>query len=638
MSTPFPRPRSLSRRGLLRAAALAGGAAAGGVLGSAAAGGSAALAAAAGRAPAAAPGRPPAAAPGPADPALAADVRQEFLSAWSAYRRLAWGRDELRPLSGTGSDFFISGVPLGLTIIEALDTLYLMELDDELAAGIDWIGSSLNFNRNAGVHVFESIIRLVGGLLSGYHATGAPVLLGKARDIADRLLPAFTKSPTGMPYRYVNLRTGAVSGNQVPLAEIGSNITEFGYLSQLTGDSRYVDAGKRALRAVWDRRSGLDLVGTTLNVDSGDWTDGTARVDPPVDSFFEYLWDGYAFLGDTECRDWYRTLTGAILRHQAETVGGRLWFKAVDKDSGQLTGRGQSELTAFYAGLLAQGGNVGEGERYHDSWAAVLGRHRLPPEYVDYTNLNALSNAYQLRPEYVDAALFLWLVTGKQVYRDRGRDLYERQKAHCKVANGYAVVDDMTTNPTSKGDLTPGYWYSENMKYFYLLWSGSPRFDYGDNYLTTEGNVLRGLIRTGGQPGGRAYHLVNRASGRVLEVRNSSLDNDGPVVIWADNGTATQKWTITTSGGYSTLTNRNSGRVLEVPRSSLAEGTPLVQYDSNATFTQQWQLQAAGGGYRRLVNRNSGKVAGVTATGDGAAVVQQTANGGTGQQWQVVAL
>ena len=618
MSIPFSRPASLSRRGLLRAAALAGG--------------GAALAAAATPIPAAGA----AAAPGPADPALAADVRQEFLSAWSAYRRLAWGRDELRPLSGTGSDFFIGGVPLGLTIIEALDTLYLMELDDELAAGIDWISGSLNFDRNASVHVFESIIRLVGGLLSGYHATGAPVLLDKARDVADRLLPAFTKSPTGMPYRYVNLRTGAVRGNQVPLAEIGSNITEFGYLSQLTGDRRYVDAGKRALRAVWDRRSGLNLVGTTLNVDSGNWTDGTARIDPPVDSFFEYLWDGYAFLGDTECRDWYRTLTDAILRYQAETVGGRLWFKGVDKDTGSLTGRGQSELSAFYAGLLAQGGNPGEGERYHDSWAAVLDRHRLPPEYLDYTNLNSLNNGYQLRPEYVDSALFLWLQTGKQVYRDRGRTLYERQKAYCKVGNGYTIVNDMTTNPTSKGDLTPGYWYSESMKYFYLLWSGSPRFDYANNYLTTEGNVLRGLIRAGGPPGNKAYHLVNRASGRVLEVRESSLSNDGPVVIWVDNGTATQKWSITTSGGFSTLTNRNSGKVLEVPRSTTVEGTQLVQYDSNGTATQQWRLENAGDGYQRLVNRNSGKVAGITGTGDGSAVVQQNPNGGTGQQWKVV--
>src|SRR5207245_872355 len=71
---------------------------------------------------------------GPGDPVLANDVRQEFLTAWTAYRRLTWGRDELHPLSETGAEFFIPGAPLGLTIVESLDTLYLMELDGELNA------------------------------------------------------------------------------------------------------------------------------------------------------------------------------------------------------------------------------------------------------------------------------------------------------------------------------------------------------------------------------------------------------------------------------------------------------------------------------------------------------------------------
>ena len=47
------------------------------------------------------------------NPVLANDVRQEFLTAWTAYRRLAWGHDELSPLSGTSSEFFIAGTPLG---------------------------------------------------------------------------------------------------------------------------------------------------------------------------------------------------------------------------------------------------------------------------------------------------------------------------------------------------------------------------------------------------------------------------------------------------------------------------------------------------------------------------------------------
>ncbi|MDQ1657643.1 MAG: hypothetical protein QOD41_2726 [Cryptosporangiaceae bacterium] len=573
---------------------------------------------------------------GPPNPVLANDVRQEFLTAWTSYRRLTWGRDELHPVSGTGSEFFIPGTPLGLTIVESLDTLYLMELDGELAHAIDWVHTDLNFNRNASVGVFETIIRMVGGLLSGYHATGDAGLLAKAKDLGDRLLPAFTKSPTGAPYRYVNLQTGAVSGNLTPLAEVGSNITELGWLSQLTGDPKYLNAAKKALRAVYDRRSPLNLLGTTINVDTGAWTDTTARVDPPVDSFYEYLWDAYQFLGDTEIRGWYQTLTTAILQRLGETYNGRLWFKSVNMNTGALVGRSQSELTAFYAGLLAQGGNVAEGESYHNSWAAALAGFRLPPEGINYTNFAALSSGYELRPEYVDSALNLWLITGKEVYRDRGLWLWNAQKSYCKVTNGYSTVSNMNATPTSKGDLTPGYWYSENMKYFWLLWSGSPRFNYTTNYLTTEGNVFRGINRVAPPAVSGTYNLINRATAGAMDVSGSSLSDGGPVIGWVAHGGLNQQWILTTTGGNTLLTDRRSGKVLQVSGSSTADGAALVQWAHNGSSTQQWTLQSTGDGYYRLVNRSSGKVAQLASTANGAAVVQQPTGTSTSQQWQLV--
>ncbi|AGS73242.1 glycoside hydrolase family 47 protein [Streptomyces collinus] len=584
------------------------------------------------------PGAAPAsAAPGPADPALAEDVRQEFLTAWTAYRRLAWGRDELHPVSGTGSEFFIDSVPLGLTVVESLDTLFLMELDGELDAAVSWIGTRLDFDRDANIHVFEAIIRLVGGLLSGHHCTGDPVLLTKARDLADRLLPAFTSSPTGAPYRYVNLRTGAVSGEQVPLAEIGSNITELGCLSRLTGDRRYLDAAKKALRAPYDRRSALDLVGTTLNVETGGWTDPTARVDPPVDSYFEYLWDAYQFLGDTEIRGWYRTLTSAVLRHLGETRDGRLWFRSADMHSGATTGLGQSELAAFYAGLLAQGGDLAAGESYHSSWAAALTRFPVPPETIDRTTLAATSTQYRLRPEYADSALFLWLLTGKELYRERARWLWDAQRAHCKVPDGYTIVADLRTTPVTRGDLTPGYWFSENMKYFYLLWSGTPRFDYTTNYLTTEGNVLRGAHRVPAPSPSGTFRLLNRATGRAMAVRGASTADGAPVVGRAPGAGADQRWIVTTSDGHTRLTSLHSGKVLEVPRSSTIDGTALHQRAHDGTRGQQWTVQPARDGYQRLVNRHSGKALDVDGTADGAAVVQRTTGGAASQQWRLVA-
>ena len=90
---------------------------------------------------------------------------------------------------------------------------------------------NLDLDIDGDFHVFEFIIRVLGGLLAGYLATGDKELLALARRSGDLVLPAFTQSPTGMPYQYVNFHTGALSGTTPPIAEIGTNILEFGVLS-----------------------------------------------------------------------------------------------------------------------------------------------------------------------------------------------------------------------------------------------------------------------------------------------------------------------------------------------------------------------------------------------------------------------
>src|SRR3569832_96570 len=114
-----------------------------------------------------------------------------------------------------------------------------MGLDEEFRDGVDWVKANLNFDVDGEVSVFETAIRLVGGLLSAFHACGDPALLAKARDLADRLLPSFNASPLGIPHRFINLRTGAVRGTETNPAETGTFIPEFGFLSRTTGDHRY---------------------------------------------------------------------------------------------------------------------------------------------------------------------------------------------------------------------------------------------------------------------------------------------------------------------------------------------------------------------------------------------------------------
>ena len=427
--------------------------------------------------------------------AIAADVRAEFLHGWRGYRSVAWGHDEVLPQSGGTHEFFVPGHPVGLSIVEALDTLYVMELDDELRAASAWTRDNLSFDVDGDFQVFEAVIRLVGGLIAGHLATGEPSLLALARDLADRLLPAFTKSPTGIPYRYVNLRTGAVREPRTNVAEAGTNVLEFGTLSRLVDDAKYFDAAKRALRAIVDRRSSLDLVGTNIDAEKGEWTDDEDfGPNPPADSFYEYLWGGWALLGDADCRRWYRLLTPALLARLADRTSGKLWFRQVNFRTGAPLGTGQSELAAFYAELIAQGGDRAAGEAYYDSWTTVAERYGLIPEEIDYATGEVTDPGYALRPEYANAAFDLWLLTRRQRYRTTARAHFDALKRNCRVAGGYTVVTDVRTTPMALGDLTPGYWFAENMKYLYLLFADAPRFDYARNYLSTEGKILRGLL------------------------------------------------------------------------------------------------------------------------------------------------
>lgn len=440
--------------------------------------------------------RPAQAASLPTDADITQEIRSEYLHSWEGYKRSAWGYDEVRPVSGGHNDFFARGHTFGLSIVEALDTLWLMEQDQEVQLAVDWIEAHFDPTVDAEVQVFETVIRLVGGLLAGYLCTGRPKLLDRCRELADRLLPAFTRSPTELPYRYVNLRTGAVSGSTSPLAEIGTNLLEFGLLTRLTNDDRYWSAAKKAVRAVVAKRSSLNLLGTSLDIESGRWTDtASAAPNPPVDSFYEYLWAGSELFGDADLRDWYRLLTNAVLRYQAERPGGRLWFRQVDFSSGKVTGHQQSELGSFYAGLLGKGGDLDIGRDYFRSWTTLLDRYQVLPELVDYASGQVRSARNDLRPEYANSAFDLWRLTGADEYRQSAYRYFQALKARQRVSGGYTVAEDVTSSPIRLGDLTPAYWFAENLKYLYLMFAAAPRFDYRTGLLSTEGKLLRGAVR-----------------------------------------------------------------------------------------------------------------------------------------------
>jgi hypothetical protein len=135
------------------------------------------------------------------------------------------------------------------------------------------------------------------------------------------------------------------------------------------------------------------------------------------------------------------------------------------------------------------------------------------------------------------------------------------------------------------------------------------------------------------------YVLVNRTSGKALDLYNLSTADGGRITQWARNDGNQQQWQFVDSGGgYYRVKSRHSGKVLDVHNFSTADGGAIVQWaDLNGT-NQQWRLADSDGGHVRLINRNSNKALEVqgASTADGANIVQYADWGGANQQWQFV--
>ena len=182
-------------------------------------------------------------------------------------------------------------VGMGWVIIDALDTMMLMNLTDEVARARKWIAESLNWDQDREVSLFETTIRMLGGLLSAHYLSGYDDLyLEKAVDLADRLLGGFD-SPTGIPYASVNLRqrTGVQShsdGGASTTAEVSTLQLEFRYLAKLTGETLYWEKVEKVIQALESNKAQDGLVPIFVSPETGLYTTQEIRLGSRGDSYY----------------------------------------------------------------------------------------------------------------------------------------------------------------------------------------------------------------------------------------------------------------------------------------------------------------------------------------------------------------
>jgi hypothetical protein len=135
------------------------------------------------------------------------------------------------------------------------------------------------------------------------------------------------------------------------------------------------------------------------------------------------------------------------------------------------------------------------------------------------------------------------------------------------------------------------------------------------------------------------YVLVNRHSGKAMDVFNWATNDGARIAQWTRTDGANQQWQFVDSGGgYYRLRSRHSGKVLDVLNRSTADGAQIGQWTDGNGTNQQFRLADSDGGYVRLIARHSNKVAEVqgASTANGANVVQYFDWNGANQQWQLV--
>lgn len=440
---------------------------------------------------------------------LREDVRRMFYHAYDNYMQYAFPHDELKPLSRSYTDSLgelgnlkhehlpanYSGT--ALTLIESLSSLAVLGNKTEFEKAVLWLGENLSFDVDVRVNLFECNIRLLGGLISAHLLALEPShelmqggyknqLLLLSEDLGQRLLPAFD-TPTGIPYAWINLKNGVMKNEtlETSTSGCGTLILEMGALSRLTGSPQYEAAALRAIRKLWSMRSSLDLMGTTLNVATGEWIEHSSGIGAGVDSFYEYLIKAHILFGGDEYWNMFQCAYTAV--QQYFRLGP--WYHEADMRTGKATYWQFTSLQAFWPALQVLIGDVAAANATHRKFFGIWEKYGVMPEryLLDRGTIHPTERYYPLRPELAESTFFLYQATKDPWYLKVGETMLHSLNEITRVEGGYASVRDVTTMELE--DHQHSFFLSEMCKYLYLLFDDT--FVSKHNYVfSTEGHPL----------------------------------------------------------------------------------------------------------------------------------------------------
>ncbi len=426
-------------------------------------------------------------------------VRAAFVKSWTSYKEHAWMWDELAPLSGSRKNTFGG---LGATLVDALDTLWIMGLKDDFGEAVRAV-AALDYTKTSdtSLNLFETTIRHLGGLLSAYDLSADPVLLRKATDLGDMLYVAFD-TPNHLPsfwFSFADAKAGTQeAGTGDPAASPTSLALEFTRLSQLTGDPKYYSAispvtallektqQKSRLPGMWPR---------LINFRQETVPDNDFSLGALADSLYEYLPKMFALLGGREPR--YE----ALYRTAMATVEDNLLFRPMTPDNADILFAGtvsvgndaiarldpESEhLACFAGGMFGLGGRLfgiddhvelGDKLARGCAWGYAQFKTGILPEIFglapcespddgctwNESRWDAIADLpkgfthardarYILRPEAIESVFLLYRITGQPDLQDIAWDMFQAITKATETQFAFAAIANVNTDEPNKVD------------------------------------------------------------------------------------------------------------------------------------------------------------------------------------------
>lgn len=450
--------------------------------------------------------------------AIRSRIRSMFYHAYNSYLDNAFPYDELRPLTCDGQDTWGS---FSLTLIDALDTLLVLGNRTEFQRVASLLQDTVDFDIDVNASVFETNIRVVGGLLSAHLLSGraglelepgwpcSGPLLRMAEDAAKKLLPAF-ETPSGMPYGTVNLLHG-VNPSETPVtctAGVGTFILEFASLSRLTGNQTYEDLARKALQALWETRSSIGLVGNHIDVVTQKWVAQDAGIGAGVDSYFEYLVKGSILLQDPALLQMFHEYDRAIQNYTRFDD----WYLWVQMHKGTVSMPVFQSLEAFWPGLQSLIGDLESAVRTFQNYYSVWRQFGGLPEFYSIPQGYTVDKreGYPLRPELIESAMYLFRATGDHLYLQLGLDALESIEKISRTPCGYASVKDLRDHQLD--NRMESFFLAETIKYLYLLFDPNHFLHGGGEWEEGGGPSGRCVLGTGGYIFNTEAHPIDAAA------------------------------------------------------------------------------------------------------------------------------